>query len=1134
MQDCPAGDGEHGGEPNQPSDIEELPAVKVSARNGVDFNLTVALTSVMIKTMIRTFILVDWDVEEMEEFLATFTDQDSLFELAKSNSVSTEVQETPDANAGLAGGDAVVSASDPESASTTSTPPSSSLPLHPPLQMPLQFITLGHADGCQRPTLTISQHSLIALALSGSAASTTTYILVPTTSPPPVPTPSPASDAVAPLLLVSAPQGSISGDAGAGPAPQFPPTERVEDYIVKAKAQMEKTCLQLEGGLNLRSHYVDTLLVRRDVLRLKKKGSACLEELLAHMGDTARQKASLRRSQIFGSSAGSKPNRSVLVLGHAGTGKTALIQSLGLDWSTGSFPQFDFFFVLDGKGLALTKPAFSLPTMLLGGLFPGRALCLDPHQVFSRVAAAPERVLVVFDGFQEAWHLESLLQPLDKSLVADLQKDSRKQAFTVRELYCALLQRALLPGCTLMIAARPRGATGNLRRWADSLFELGGFSPTEADGALSRYFSEPTSHDNALTRLRSSPYLSSLCWNPALFRLVCFVLEHCDHRETLPDTLSGLCHRALRIKLARQFEDRSSHDPSPAPSRVKLESAVPGGSGSLKHGKVKKVNQKRLTRSCNREAGTTGDKVKEKGTSERKKIKSNGGRDEEGLLAELSRLAWEGVRQNDLPPGGGSTATAREVGLKAELFHALHLGGKPKGDSRQGEGGVQAGQMESADTEGNAGGEVGRRGSEERKNPRRRAKSDEDFEDVSDGSHVLSWSNPFLQSFLAGLHISSTRKTSGLLKTFPMQVGLGRGRRRTHKEELDLVQRFAIGTLFMHASVSRESPSKQSVLVKHLKGHLGQAEHGAAHLLEVCHCIYETGISRADTHWGTLLAGVLPKEMSFRGVRLWPSDVHVVGKVLELVGAGTGGAGICLGLEDTGIRTSGILSLLGLSNIASYRACTADVISMWEELEGKEELKLKGAMSKFKLNTKATQVCHVDDLARLVSMHRRLTDSSSQSDSLLVSGVPAVKELDKLEFELGPEDCPLALPKLWSLLPGLNNLRHLDLSQNGIGDTGMYELSLVLMNPASLRCLSLYSNIISDVGAHWLATVLPLMVSLTDLDVKYNNLTDVGAQSLGAVLKKCPSVKSLRMWNTCISFAVFERLQKQDSRIVCH
>ena len=55
------------------------------------------------------------------------------------------------------------------------------------------------------------------------------------------------------------------------------------------------------------------------------------------------------------------------------------------------------------------------------------------------------------------------------------------------------------------------------------------------------------------------------------------------------------------------------------------------------------------------------------------------------------------------------------------------------------------------------------------------------------------------------------------------------------------------------------------------------------------------------------------------------------------------------------------------------RACTADVISLWEELEEKEgELHLKGAMSKFKLNPKATEVFHVDGLAHLVSMHRRL------------------------------------------------------------------------------------------------------------------------------------------------------------------
>ena len=451
--------------------------------------------------------------------------------------------------------------------------------------------------------------------------------------------------------------------------------------------------------------------------------------------------------QIFESSAGSQPNRSVLVLGNAGMGKTTLTWRLGLDWSAGSFPQFDFLFLLEGKSLALTKPTFSLPTLLLGGLSPVTPLCLDTHQVFSHVAAAPERVLIVFDGFQETWHLESLLQALNKNLVADLQKDTRKPAFTVRQLYSALLQRVLLPGCTLLITARPRGATGSLQRWADSLFELSGFSPAEVDGALSRYFTEPTSHDTALTRLQSSPYISSLCWNPALFRLVCFVLEHCDHSETLHDTLSGLCHRALRLKLAQQSEDTGSHDPSPAPLQVKLEGDA---CRSLKHVQAKKVTKKMSVLSCNRKASTTTvGRRKEKGTSEGKKKKKHDGSDEEELLAQLSRLAWEGVQQNDLvlPPGQGFTATVREVGLRAELFHS----------SPEWEGGGQAGQMESADKEDNARGAGERRGSEERKNTRGKMKSDEDFEDISDGSHVLSWSNPFLQSFLAGLHISSTR-----------------------------------------------------------------------------------------------------------------------------------------------------------------------------------------------------------------------------------------------------------------------------------------------------------------------------------------------------------------------------------------
>ena len=61
-----------------------------------------------------------------------------------------------------------------------------------------------------------------------------------------------------------------------------------------------------------------------------------------------------------------------------------------------------------------------------------------------------------------------------------------------------------------------------------------------------------------------------------------------------------------------------------------------------------------------------------------------------------------------------------------------------------------------------------------------------------------------------------------------------------------------------------------------------------------------------------------------------------------------------------------------------FRACIAGVIALWEELDQTgEELLLRGAVSKFKLDPmKATQLCHLENLAKLVEIHtyRRLMD----------------------------------------------------------------------------------------------------------------------------------------------------------------
>uniref|UniRef100_A0A3Q0SH56 NACHT domain-containing protein n=1 Tax=Amphilophus citrinellus TaxID=61819 RepID=A0A3Q0SH56_AMPCI len=722
-------------------------------------------------------------------------------------------------------------------------------------------------------------------------------------------------------------------------------------------------------------------------------------------------------TQIFDGANGDKSRQYILLFGNAGMGKTTLIKKLCLDWSRDCIPQFDFVFLLNGKKLSITEPTYSLQTLLLN-LSSSAPSCTDPEAVYAQVLAAPKRVLIIFDGFDELRNYETLLQTQEKDLITSLQKDSKTKTFTVRQLYSAILQRVLLPGCTLLLSTRPRGTASQLLRRTDSLLEMCGFTPANVETYLSQYFTEPGLRASALDSLKSISYLNLLCWNPGLCQLVCSILEQSRSLEVLPRTLTGLCHQVLVGGDART-EDRE-------------------------------------------------------------------------LLAQLSSLAWEGVKANSssLPTGQAISAKVKAFGLRTGLLLSHLLRTSPDLSSGDKEGGQN--EAEVGETE-------------------------------------------------------NKRKS----------------RRRPQREELELTQQFAVGLLFHNRTelqrlhVHTETAfrdmvaSKQALVTKHLEG-LPYGDLSPSQILEACHYVYEAGFTYDDggtdagrTQLMTHLAANLPEFLTFHGVQLSPPDVFTVQKALEQ--GGTEGRSFCLDLEDSGIQICGLRALVGLNNINTYRSCIADAITLWELLEhsGEEGL-LQRAVSKFTIHPlKAKQVCHIEHLEKLVNIH--IHKSSSESHSILSEGVPAVKELHKLEFELGPDNGPLALPKLWILLPGLHNLQHLDiflgssLSQNCIGDEGnnTQKWHILLTHKISLPFLllffsSLYSNMISDEGAESLAAVLPHMSSLTDLDVKYNKLTDVGALSLGASLRNCKKMKTLRMWNQCIPYGVFDRLQQQDNRILLH
>ncbi|XP_061556436.1 MHC class II transactivator isoform X2 [Phycodurus eques] len=1019
--------------------------------------------------------------------------------------------------------------------SCPSTPPQSILHLQPSIQ----FVTIPDITFYQFKMQTICP-PVIRLPFPNAAAPA--YLLVPV---PPSPSAyklqvapfSPEDSAVVPALMSSSPFGTLSDTTSKVMSPPCN-YESVKNYIKIAKAHMHQICEEMEPGLTLSSHFVDVQVIQREMFCSGKENNKSLHKELVSMGDMDRQKRLIKLSQIFENSNGNKPKRYILLLGKAGMGKTTLIRKLCQDWTRDCIPQFDFVFLLnDAHLISSRKSHYSLQSLLLD--LPTFAIStINIEEVYAQVLKAPKRVLIIFDGFDDRDY-EILFQ--EKDFTTLLEKDTKAKAFTVRKLYSAILQRVVLPGSILLISARPRGTAYHLLRRHDSLLEASGFTPLYIETYFSRYFDDPNLREFAWKCLEKCSYLRHLCWKPGLCRLVCLVVEHSEGSESLPRTLTELCHQVLCIKMKN--DNWGSCTQAKPQAQIPLQSSRQDSS---------RAQVRKTTRWSTKGKSQITDEIKT----------AHGEICEKKIMSRLSSLAWEGVKANTsiLPKEVSLCSKLKTFGLRKGVFLTCQ---------------VRANKVcslcESEEVEGE------KERILESENAERPNQQSTDFEENSvSGNDILLWTDPFVQSYLAGLHLSMNRNVwnQNLFQNLPSISG-PKGRRRPQGEVQELTRRFAFTIQFLNRTELHRlhldiNLNKRALISEHLKG-LSLADLCPDQVLEACHYVFEASFSHgngsSDSEKAPLvthLAANLPEFLTFRGVPLGPPDAYVVHKILER--AEKGGRGFSLDLEDTGIPISGLRSLIGLGSCSTYKACIADVIALWEQLEQSGEKKpLQNFVTKFKIHPlKVMQVSQIEHLSKLVNihMHRRLSYCLREPDPILDEGVPAVKELHKLELAIGPERGPQAIPRLWEFLPSLHDLQHLDLegnkigdqgaeqladtfsslcflqilnlSQNYIGDNGVKKMVTTLKDLPKLHCLILYSNVISDEGASTLAAVLPHMASLTDLDVKYNKLSDVGAQCLGASLKECKKMKTLRMWNQCIPYGVFERLQQQDPRILWH
>ena len=259
--------------------------------------------------------------------------------------------------------------------------------------------------------------------------------------------------------------------------------------------------------------------------------------------------------------------QNILLIGHPGTGKTMFCTKILRDWAS------DKLFV-EGQNKQLDfQVAFLVKLRILNGLADQElnlrelldrseysATLSDENEVWDYIRQNPNKVLVIFDGFDEYSGRTKIDN--DDILYRNPREEDR---MPLHSLLKNILSGKILAGATVLTTTRPNALSCFASLCFHRTVEILGFTTDQVEEYVEKFTNGGDKAETIKEHIRSNLILQSFCYIPVNCFIICSCLlkllidNSADHLGCLPTKLTEIYSVAIKIFYFCYDDDRYRH-----------------------------------------------------------------------------------------------------------------------------------------------------------------------------------------------------------------------------------------------------------------------------------------------------------------------------------------------------------------------------------------------------------------------------------------------------------------------------------------------------------------------------------------------------------------------------------------------